>query len=180
MKKLKCLLVLVLSILCICLTGCSSKDTETCKSVVENFLTSYQTLDGSAGKYLANRTDDIQFTGIQALLAEKMTFSIENVKKEDEKYLVCAQISTADFKKIFESVALSIDETTSQDEVLEKFYDAIDSNSTQIKTFSVEIPVQKYGEDYKIELTPELSNALFGGFNEYLSELTGGMLYEQT
>lgn len=178
MKMSKCLIVFVWSILCICLTGCSSKDTETCKSVVENFLTSYQMLDGSAGQYLANRTEDIQFDGIQALLAEQMTFSVESAKKEDEKYLVYAQISTADFKEIFESVVLSIDETTSQDEVLEEFYDAIDSNSTQIKTFSVEIPVQKYGEDYKIELTPELSNALFGGFNEYLSELTGGMLYE--
>lgn len=177
-KRLNCLIGVLLSIFCITLTGCSSEDNEKCKSVVEDFLTAYQMPDGSAGDYLANRTEEIQFNGVQAQLAEQMTFSVETVKKENEKYVVTAQISTVDFKGTFESVATSIDETTSEDEILEKLYDAISSETPQIKTFSVEIPVQKYGEDYKIELTPELSNALFGGFNEYLSELTGGMLYE--
>lgn len=178
MKRLNCLIGVLLSIFCITLTGCSSEDNEKCKSVVEDFLTAYQMLDGSAGDYLANRTEEIQFNGVQAQLAEQMTFSVETVKKENEKYVVTAQISTVDFKGTFESVATSIDETTSEDEILEKLYDAISSETPQIKTFSVEIPVQKYGEDYRIELTPELSNALFGGFNEYLSELTGGMLNE--
>lgn len=171
MKILKCLLVVALSILCIGLTGCSSKDAETCKSVVEDFLTSYQMLDSGAGEYLANRTEEIQFNGVQALLAEQMTFSVEKAKKKDEKYLVTVQISTVDFKETFESVASSVDEITSEEEILDKLYNAIGSEFHQIKTFSVEIPVQKYGEDYKIELTAELSNALFGGFNEYLSEL---------
>lgn len=178
MKRLNCLVLFFLSILCIVLTGCSSKDAETCKSVVEDFLTAYQMQDSSAGEYLANQTAEIQFNGVQALLAEQMTFSVEKTKKKDEGYLVTTQIRTVDFKEVFESVAVSIDETESEKEILDKLYDAISSESAQIKTFSVEIPVQKYGEDYKIELTAELSNALFGGFNEYLSELTGGMFNE--
>lgn len=178
MKSFNYLIVVLLSILCIVLPGCSSKDAETCESVVEDFLTAYQMLDSSAGNYLANRTEEIRFNGVQAQLAEQMTFSVEKAKKKDEGYLVATQISTVDFKEVFESVAASVDETVSEEEILDKLYSAIGSESPQIKTFSVEIPVQKYGKDYKIELTPELSNALFGGFNEYLSELTGGMLNE--
>lgn len=195
MKKLNCLIVVLLSTLCIVLTGCSSKDAETyesiiedflteyqdaktCESIVEDFLTAYQMLDSNAGNYLANRTEGIRFNGLQAQLAEQMTFSVEKAKKKDEGYLVTTQISTVDFKETFESVATSIDKTASEEEILDKLYDAIGAETPQIKTFSVEIPVQKYGKDYKIELTPELSNALFGGFNEYLSELTGGILNE--
>lgn len=172
-KKLKCVIIVIL---CICLIGCGSKDVKTCKSVVEDFLTAYQMLDSRAGEYLANRTEEIQFLGVQALLAEQMTFSVEKAEKEDDGYLVTTQISTVDFKEIFESVVASVDETTSEEVVLAKLYDAIESGSSQTRTFEVEIPVQKYDEDYKIELTAELSNALFGGYNEYLSVLTGGML----
>lgn len=85
MKKLKCIII---AILCIYLTGCGSKDAETCKSVVEDFLTAYQKLDSSAGEYLANRAEEIQFLGVQALLAEQMTFSVERAEKEDDRYLV--------------------------------------------------------------------------------------------
>lgn len=173
MKKLKCVIIVIL---CICLTGCGSKDAETCKSVVEDFLTAYQKLDSTAGEYLANRTEEIQVLGVQALLAEQMSFSVEKAEKGDNGYLVTTQISTVDFKETFESVVASVDETTSEKVIVDKLYDAIGSESPQIRTFAVEIPVQKYDEDYKIELTAELSNALFGGYNEYLSELTGGML----
>lgn len=67
MKKLKCVIIVIL---CICLTGCGSKDAETCKSVVEDFLTAYQKLDSTAGEYLANRTEEIQFLGVQAFLMQ--------------------------------------------------------------------------------------------------------------
>lgn len=88
MKSFNYLIVVLLSILCIVLPGCSSKDAETCESVVEDFLTAYQMLDSSAGNYLANRTEEIRFNGVQAQLAEQMTFSVEKAKKKDEGYLV--------------------------------------------------------------------------------------------
>ena len=90
-------------------------------------------LDSSAGDYLANRIKEIQFNGLQAQLAEQMTLSVETEKKEDEKYVVTAQISTVDFKGTFESVATSIDKTASEEEILEKLYDAISSERVNPK-----------------------------------------------
>ena len=150
------------------------------KNVVEKFLTLYQALDSSAGEYLADRPEgtEIQFNGIQALLAKRMTFSVENSKMEGNEYLVSTQIKTVDFKVAFETVTNVVNEDTSEDIILEKLYDIVNSESSQTRNFSVIIPVQKYGEEYKIKLTPELSNALFGGYNEYLSEMIGGMFDE--
>lgn len=178
MKKLRFLIMVILSLVCVSLTGCGSKDAEMCELVVEDFLTAYQSLDNSAGEYLANWTEEVQFNGVQALLAKQMTFSVEKAKMKDGGYLVMTEISTIDFKATFESVATSVNEAASEETILDKLYDALESESPQIRTFSVNIPVQKYDEEYKVELTSELSNALFGGYNEYLSELTGGILNE--
>ncbi len=175
MKKKICSFSLII-MFCISLIGCKAEDVKTCELIVKDFLTAYQKQDSNAGIYLANRPEEIQFNGVQALLAEKLTFSVDSVKKEDDRYLVSTTIATVDFRSVFENLIETVDETTSEEVIMENLYQMLGSESSQIKTFAVDIPVQKYGEEYKIELTPELSNALFGGYNEYLSELTGGMI----
>lgn len=153
-----------------------TNDISDCEEAVTNFLSLYQKLDGSAAEYLADRTDEIQYNGIQAMLAKKMKYTVGKVKQTKGQNLVSTQITTVDFKEAFETVSLSVDDSMDSSEIIELLYDEINSDSVPIRTFSIDIPVIRIENEYKIQLNYELSNALFGGFNEYLSELTGEML----
>lgn len=179
MKKLKKSLIVILTIVFICMTGCDSDEKDVCKARVEEFLTAYQSLDRDANQYLANKIEEIEYNGIQALLAEQITFSVNNIKKyENGSYVVTTQITNIDFKEAFETATKDVNEETSADVIIEKVYEIVKSDSAPYRDFTVEIKLNKYGSEYKIELTAELSNALFGGYNEYLSELIGEMNYE--
>lgn len=162
---------------CFVLTDCNSEEEDVGKVIVGEFLTLYQSTDSSAGTYLVGRDNNIelQFVGIQALLAKKMTFLIDESKKTDDGYLVKVRINSVDFKAVFESIVKKLSENTPEDVILEELYNALEDNSAEIREFIINIPVQKIGEEYRILLTSELSNALFGGYNEYLTELIGEM-----
>ena len=176
----QCILVFML-MLCLLLTGCKAKETDISKTRVEEFLTLYQSLDSNAGSYLADRVEntELKFDGLQALLAKKMNFSIGKVENTSDGCLVRVKIETIDFEKAFESVAENFTEGTSENVIIEELYALIDSGSIAVREFSVDVLVQEIDGDHKIVLTPELSNALFGGYNEYISKLVGGMLDEQ-
>lgn len=179
MKRLKKSFIVILTIVFICMTGCDSDEKDVCKAEVEEFLTAYQSLDGDANQYLANKIEKIEYNGIQGLLAEQITFSVNNVKKyEDDSYIVTTQITNVDFKEAFETVTEDVNEETPVEVIIEKLYEIVKSDSAPHRDFTIEIKLNKYGNEYKIELTEELSNALFGGYNEYLSELIGEMNYE--
>ena len=180
MKRLSYWL-LPLLLFCLLLTGCSSEEKDLSKAKVDEFLTLYQSLDGSAGNCLANQIGDttVEFKGMQAVLAQKMTFETGKVKKEGEYYLVTVKIQNVDFAAAFEAVQQEVTSIVSTEEIVALLQQKLTAEDAVMREFKVEVPVQKNGAAYEIVMNGELSNALFGGYNEYLSKLTGEMLNEK-
>lgn len=171
-----CLFVLIFA-----LTGCGSSNDEELeiKDTVQTFLEGYQSLDGSVGEYLADYNENIlQFNGFQSILAQQMTFKIGKVEYSDDEYLVNVEISNVDFQAAFEEIIdeYAVDDT--EEDILKKLSNKLKDESAERKDFEVEILIQQTEDVYEITLTPELSNALLGGYNEYLTSLTGGMINE--
>lgn len=168
-------------LLLVCLfgfSGCHSEEADMSQKTVQQFLTLYQAQDSSAGAYIANRMDEeMEFKGFQSVLADRLSFEIQKSKKEDENYIVSVLIHNVDFQAAFEELSQEINvSSVTESEILEQLKAKLQSESAKMKEFEVEVPVRKDGEEYKLILTSELSNALFGGYNEYLTSLTGGML----
>ncbi len=178
MRKKIYILVLVLTLV---LIGCgNSKDEETkIKDNVQMFLEGYQSLDGSIGQYLANYNEnEIQFNGFQSILAQQMTFKIEKVEHSEAGYSVNVKISNVDFQVVFENIVEGYSINDTEENILTKLRDSLEDDSAPKKDFDVEILIQQTGDIYEIILTSELSNALLGGYNEYLASLTGEMINE--
>lgn len=159
-------------------SGCHSEEADMSQKAVQQFLALYQARDSSAGSYIADRMDEeMEFNGFQAVLADRLSFEIQKSKKEDENYIVSVLIHNVDFQAAFEELSQEINvSSVTESEILEQLKAKLQSESAKMKEFEVEVPVRKDGEEYKLILTSELSNALFGGYNEYLTSLTGGMM----
>lgn len=172
---------ILLSLLIFALVGCGSSNNEEIKIVgnVQTFLEGYQSLDGSIGEYLADYDKDtLKFTGFQSILAQQMTFKIGKVERSDDGYLVNVKISNVDFQAVFEEIIEEYTVDDTEEDILKKLSNKLEDESAKRKDFDVKILIQQTGDAYEIILTPELSNALLGGYNEYLTSLTGGMINE--
>lgn len=166
------------------LVGCGSEHTpesEKVQKAVESFLTLYQQRNGDAASLLSSyQNDQISFDGFQGLFAEKITYSVKRVRKEsDGSYVATANITNIDFKKIMEDVESRLPETGTEEDVLGMLKETIASDDCPMRTYPVEISVIVAEDGCKLVMTGELSNALLGGYNEYLSELVGEMIYEE-
>lgn len=172
---------ILLSLLIFALVGCGSSNNEELEIVnnVQTFLESYQSLDGSIGEYLADHDKDtLKFNGFQSILAQQMTFKIGKVKCSDDGYLVNVKINNVDFREVFEEIIEEYTVGDTEEDILKKLSNKLEDESAKRKHFDVEILIQQTGDTYEITLTPELSNALLGGYNEYLTSLTGGIINE--
>jgi len=176
MKKRSSIILFVL-LLVICLNGCSTEEKDASKTKVDEFLRLYQSLDSNAGACLANQIgyQTVQYEGMQAVLAKRITFETGRVKKSDDYYLVHTTIKNVDFINVFETMQQELSADTSVDEILLQLQQRLEADDAVMREFSLEVPVQKNGDTYEIVMTGELSNALSGGYNEYLTQLTGGM-----
>ena len=167
----KNLMICGLCVLMLC--GCSSKEKEQCKANVSAFLEAYQTKDTTCGKYLSGSEKDanVEFEGFQSALADSITFKIKSVEENKESNIVNVVITNVDFKAVFEDLVnddLKVDSTESVVLELEKRLQADDAPMREF-----EVPV-KLNEDQKIEMSSELSNALLGGYTQYIYEITEG------
>lgn len=172
--KNKILQMIVLIILNVCvLYGCSSKEEEQCKDVVTAFLTAYQLRDESCGKYLSlnNEDETVDFEGFQSILAESLEFKIVSVELSDDYNIVNVIISNVDFGKVVDELVNNEADNLASDDILRELEKKLQVQDAPLREF--EVPV-KLNEEQKIEMTSELSNALLGGYTQYIYELTEG------
>lgn len=163
------------------LVGCGSSNDEELeiKDNVQTFLEGYQLLDESIGEYLVDyKESNLEFNGFQSILAQQMTFKIGNVELSDDGYLVNVKISNVDFQAAFEEIIEEYTVDDTEENILKKLGNKLEDESAKRKDFEVEVLIQQTEDAYEIILTPELSNALLGGYNEYLTSITGGMINE--
>lgn len=165
--------ILLFGSLCLALTGCSSKEKEQCKDNVASFLDSYQQKDSSCGEYLLGDEEDsdVEFNGFQSILAEPIKYEINSVEINDDNNIVNVTVTNVDFGKVVEELVNDTSLTNSSDSILAELEKRLGSDGAPTKEFEVPIRLNK---EYKIEMTSELSNALLGGYTEYIYELTEG------
>lgn len=156
------------------LCGCSSKEKEQCQEQVTAFLTAYQEQDISCGKYLSRNkgAETVQFEGFQAVLAEPIKFEIKSVEVNEDYNVVNVIITNVDFGMVYDGLVSSDDLQidTIEDIVLE-LEKRLREKDAPMREFEVAVKVNK---EQKIEMTSELSNALLGGYTQYIYELTEG------
>jgi len=113
----------------------------------------------------------MSFEGFQGLLAEQIEFTIKDAKQQEGEVIVAAEITNIDLKQVFNDVVNRLPSDTTQEEILKTLErDMTDDNCVK-KTFDCEVLLVD-DDGYKIVMTDTLSNALLGGYNEYLAELT--------
>ena len=161
------------------LCGCSSKTEKQCRENVEAFLQSYQSLDETCSEYLSKNENEekTKFEGFQAFLAKQITYKINSVDVNEKNRTVEVKITNIDFKKIIEEFinkkTLNI---ASAEEFKNELIKKIQSKDAPKRKFNIVI---KLDDDCKIIMTSELSNALLGGYTQYINELIGGELDEK-
>jgi len=180
--RIKKLIILLISILCILAIGITTilivynsgdnKEKIIVKGVVTDYLTKYKNLDGSCLQYLAmNITgSDMEFKGMQELFAKQLEFKIKSVKKTEDYYTVKTEIENVDYGNVMYKLKNEYaDSTTITGEKLTALImSELAKSDVAKRNFSCDIIVSRYGNEYRIQMTPDLSNAILGGFNEFL------------
>lgn len=143
------------------------------KRVVTDFLESYQKLDEEkCAEYLYEHnvySEKQAFSQLQKSMAETMKFRITGVKKEDGYTVVKVKISNIDFETVMETV---LDKNITQEENVEtEIEKIIAGGEVKNKEYNCEVNVYQVENERKIEMTESLSNALLGGFPEYIHSL---------
>lgn len=168
-----------LAVICIPnLCGCSSEDEEQSRETVSAFLTAYQEQDPACGEYLADNEegDAVSFEGFQGDLAAPLSFEINSVDSEEDGYTVNVVITNVDFGAVLESMEADSFEPSSSEELLQELENRLCAENAVTREFEVPVSVTR---DQKIEMTSHLSNALLGGYTEYISNLTMEVLQDE-
>ena len=168
--KRNCKYFILASILLIlCFAGLLFLQQKRAEYAVNEFLTAYKNADGEkCGELLYNNIseEEISFSKMQRLLAEKMSWKIKqnffSWKKDGQ---VEIRIKNLDFEEIVKEFE---GKQVTEGEIITAI-----SKAKADKSYDCKVTVSKYGREYKIIMTDTLSNALFGGLNEYLQKNVG-------
>jgi hypothetical protein len=167
-------LIIWLTIVVLCLSGCNGKEKKRCKENVNSFLSKYQKSDPTCGSFLSSENDDeIKFEGYQKIFAQSITYKIKKVNIDKEKKTVEVIINNIDFRTVCNNLFEDLEKNSN--------LDSKDVDLLLEKELTLEdVPMKEYtvlfllDENDKIQLTSEVSNALLGGYPEYIYNLTTG------
>ncbi len=164
-KILASLLCLLLTVSC---TACGGKSKEEAQAACEDFFQAYSSCDSQA---LADSMEGLMaptpFTDIQRGMAENLQFEAQKVKSKGDTMVVSAVITAADLKKVLETLPESIDSVESAKEALTA---ALSAEDVPTKTFELDVNLVQKNETWVVEVTPELADALLGGYYSILEE----------
>ena len=146
----------------------------TATETVVNFLTAYQSCDSSAAQYLIamdSESNGIEFEGFQMILAQNIKYNVLSVEENvSQEYVVLVEITNTDFGSVFDSLITSAKDTVTDTELLEQLKLALCNSDAPTRKFECEILVRKDTDGkYRIQMQDTLSNALLGGYNEYIN-----------
>ena len=159
------LLCLLLAASC---TACGGKSKEEAKAACEDFFQAYSSCDSQA---LADSMEGLAapapFTDIQRGMAENLQFETKKVKSKGDTMVVSAVITAVDLKKVLETLPETIDSVESAKEALTT---ALSAEDVPTKTFEVDVNLVPKDETWVVDVTPDLADALLGGYYSILEE----------
>lgn len=166
--KRKILAILLCLLLAVSCTACDGKSKEEAKAACEDFFQAYSSCDSQA---LADSMEGLAapapFTDIQRGMAENLQFETKKVKSKGGRMLVSAVITAVDLKKVLETLPETIDSVESAKEALTT---ALSAEDVPTKTFEVDVNLVPKDETWVVDVTPDLADALLGGYYSILEE----------
>ena len=166
--KRKILAILLCLLLAVSCTACDGKSKEEAKAACEDFFQAYSSCDSQA---LADSMEGLAapapFTDIQRGMAENLQFETKKVKSKGDKMVVSAVITAVDLKKVLETLPETIDSVESAKEALTT---ALSAEDVPTKTFEVDVNLVPKDETWEVDMTPDLADALLGGYYSILEE----------
>ena len=141
---------------------------------VDSFLERYQQQDPITSVFLTTSTLDpsgMTFYGFQGYIAETLTYTIigERVDEEEPRVTwVDVEIKTVDMAELLRAIENTDEENPNV--IRETLINWVNSPNAPRRTFEVPVMVLKVptGLGLYIQMTGELSDALFGGFNSFI------------
>jgi predicted small lipoprotein YifL len=130
-----------------------------------------------AGK--TNKEDDAETDEMIKLILGHFDYKIISSSQQGDEATVQAEITNIDMKTImgdFVSEALvlafsGLDEETMEAQMKDKFSDLINREDNQTLTKTVEIKLAKSGSSWKIDMSDETADAIFGGMLSVAEDL---------
>ena len=164
-KILGALLCLLLAVSC---TACGGKSKEEAQAACEDFFQAYSSCDSQAlADSMEGLATSAPFTDIQRGMAENLQFETKKVKSKDDTMVVSTVITAVDLQKVLETLPETIDSIESAQEALTA---ALNMEDVPTKTFEVDVNLVQKDETWAVEMTPELADALLGGYYSILEE----------
>ena len=185
MKKV--LAILMVLLLVFGLVACGGESPE--QAVKNTFDAIKQNDSETASKYIdyddllkageTNEEDDAETDEMVKLILGHFDYKIISSSQEGDEATVQAEITNIDMKTImgdFVSEALvlafsGLDEETMEAQMKDKFSDLINREDNQTLTKTVEIKLAKSGSSWKIDMSDETADAIFGGMLSVAEDL---------
>lgn len=165
-------LLLVLSVIGVSILKSRKKKNsiEDVRNYANGFLTAYHEKRGDLANYF-QYSDTIEFNDLNSLFADYFTFTITDVKVNESEYIVSVEARNIDAEKVFDKIMETNEDYETETDILNAFKHEVNSNQDNLKYFSCEFYVVANESGLQIVMTEELSNAMYGGFNEYVNKL---------
>ena len=164
-SKRKILALLFCLLLAVSCTACGGKNKEEAKAACDDFFQAYSSGDGQAlADSMGGLAAPVPFTDIQSGMAKNLQFETKTVKSDGDTMVVSSVITAVDLQKVLEGLPETIDS------VEEALTAALNAEDVPTKTFEVDVNLAQEDEKWVVEMTPELADALLGGYYSILEE----------
>ena len=170
-KKNRLLLRAAAALVCVMLlfAGCSQPGSDEAKAACESFLQAYVSLDGEqVAKSLGEMNGAEEFSDLQGAVAQRIAYQTKGVLMEEGRAVVSTVITAIDLEAVFSSLPEGINSAEGAKEALLQAFAADD---VPMREFVVEIELLGSADDWTVQMTPELSDALLGGYHSLMETL---------
>lgn len=137
------------------------------------FFEAYTALDGEKAGEMIRYGQTLEFSELQGALSEDIQVVISSIQVDGGDAEVQAQITNIDMEAVIEGLPEDI---SSKEEATEAMIKAIKDKDAPTATFEVTLLFTKTEETWLVEITPELSDALLGGYQSFLNKLLEEMI----
>ena len=167
-KKEFTALLLCLALAASCM-GCGGGRKEEAREVCEDFFDAYVSCDGEElAEKMEGLEESVPFGGLQQQMAEGMDFETKKVKSEGDTMLVSAVITSVDLRRVLESLPETVDSIEAAKEALAE---AFAERDVPLREFEVDVVLVQEDDEWVVQMTPGLADALLGGYYSMIEEL---------
>ena len=162
-------LILLGMILALTLSACGDPEAQAAGDACQAFFDAYAARDGEAvGDRMQGGGDGLTFSRMQGALAGRMEAEAGSAKVNGEEATVSAEMVSIDVAAVFKGVPQTVE---SREAALSSLIAAFEAPDVPTREFKVTVKMVKENGEWLVQMTPELSDALLGGYNSLLASM---------